>query len=210
VTVVDQDVLPVRRVAELDLQLEQDRWLIEGLWGRSAIGLVGGAPKCCKTWLGLDLALSVASGTAAIGHFPVHVTGPALVYLAEDALPQVRARIESLCRHRGLDLDGLDLHVITAPVLRLDLTCDQQRLDRTIAKLNPAIVLLDEALVLADLVDFHDAEFEARRGLGPDRMRPSHERGRSQKNCCRYSHNRSSRFFLQPAHFLKVCLWSEP
>jgi hypothetical protein len=56
VTVVDQGVLPVRRVAELDLQLEQDRWLIEGLWGRSAIGLVGGAPKCCKTWLGLDLA----------------------------------------------------------------------------------------------------------------------------------------------------------
>jgi len=45
-TVRDQDVLPVRRVAELDLPLEQDRWLIEGLWGRSAIGLVGGAPKC--------------------------------------------------------------------------------------------------------------------------------------------------------------------
>ncbi len=142
-TAVDPDVFPVQRVAELDLQLEHDRWLIEGLWGRSAIGLVGGAPKCCKTWMGLDLAVSVASGTAAIGHFAVHATGPALIYLAEDALPQVRVRVESLCRHRGLHLGGLDLHVITAPVLRLDLACDQQRLARTIDRLKPILVLLD-------------------------------------------------------------------
>ncbi len=170
-TVVDQDVLPVRRVAELDLQLEQDRWLIEGLWGRSAIGLVGGAPKCCKTWLGLDMALSVASGTAAIGHFPVHVTGPALVYLAEDALPQVRARIESFCRHRGLDLDGLDLHVITAPVLRLDLTCDQQRLARTIAKLKPAIVLLDPLVRMHRLDENSAAEISGLLGYIRDLQR---------------------------------------
>jgi len=139
----DTDVLPVQRVAELDLQIASDQWLIEGLWSRSAIGLIGGAPKCCKTWLGLDLAVSIATGTDAIGHFPVHATGPALIYLAEDALPQVRARIESICRHRGLDINVLDLHVITAPVLRLDLVRDQQRLARTIDRLKPILVLLD-------------------------------------------------------------------
>lgn len=142
-TFEDPDVLPVRRVAELDLQIASDQWLIEGLWGRSAIGLIGGAPKCCKTWLGLDLAVSIATGTDVIGHFAVHATGPALVYLAEDALPQVRARIESICRHRGLDINALDLHVITAPVLRLDLAGDQQRLARTIERWKPILVLLD-------------------------------------------------------------------
>jgi len=142
-TSMDHDGLPVRRVSDLDRQLEHNHWLIEGLWGRSAIGLIGGAPKCCKTWLGLDMALSVASGTAAIGHFQVRATGPALIYLAEDALPQVRARIEAICRHRHLDLDALDVHVITVPVLRLDLANDQQRLARTIDRLKPPIVLLD-------------------------------------------------------------------
>ncbi len=140
---VNDECLPVRHVADLEQQLEQDQWLIEELWGRSAIGLIGGAPKCCKTWLGLDMALSVASGTPAIGHFRVCATGPALIYLAEDALPQVRARIEAICRHRELALPDLNLHVITAPVLRLDLPGDQQRLARTIEQLKPSIVLLD-------------------------------------------------------------------
>ena len=95
--------LPVARVTDLDVQREREHWLVEGLWGRSAIGLIGAAPKSTKTWLGLDMAVSVASGTPVIGHFKVHAKGPALIYLAEDSLPQVRARIESICRHRGLE-----------------------------------------------------------------------------------------------------------
>lgn len=135
--------LPVAQVGDLDVQTQQQQWLIQGLWGRSAIGLIGGAPKCCKSWLGLDMALSVASGTPALGHFPVQHRGPALVYLAEDALPQVRARIQSLCRHRQLDIHQLDLHAITASTLRLDLASDQQRLADTLAQFKPHLLLLD-------------------------------------------------------------------
>lgn len=152
------NTLPVQRVAELDLQIATDQWLIEGLWSRSAIGLIGGAPKCCKTWLGLDLAVSIATGTDVLGHFAVHATGPTLIYLAEDALPQVRARIESICRHRGLAIDALDLHVITAPVLRLDLARDQQRLARTIDRVKPILVLLDPLVRLHRLDENSAAE----------------------------------------------------
>ena len=140
---MSDQMLPVMRVGDLDVQVQEQQWLIEGLWGRSAIGLIGGAPKCCKSWFGLDMALSVASGTSALGHFPIRDSAPALVYLAEDALPQVRARVEGLCQHRGLDIHRLDLHVITVPVLRLDVATDQKRLARTIAELKPRIVLLD-------------------------------------------------------------------
>jgi len=136
-------MLPVVKVGDLDVQPEKQQWLIEGLWSRHAIGLIGGPPKSTKSWFGLDMALSVASGTAALGYFPTPIAAPALVYLAEDALPQVRARVEALCRHRSLDIHCLDLHVITAPVLRLDLATDQQRLAQTIAHIKPRIVLLD-------------------------------------------------------------------
>ena len=68
--------------------------------------MIGGAPKCSKTWLGLDLALSVATGTACLGKYAVPQAGPVLVYLAEDALPIVRERVEGMARHRGLDLDA--------------------------------------------------------------------------------------------------------
>ena len=56
--------------------------------------------------------------------------GPVLVYLAEDALPVVRERIEGMARHRGLDLGRVEIHVITAPVLRLDRDPDRTRLER--------------------------------------------------------------------------------
>ena len=106
--------------------------LVRDLWTTAAVGVIGGSPKVGKSWFGLDLAVSVASGTPALGRFPVDATGPALVYLAEDALPRVRDRVAHLCRHRGLDLARLDLQVVTADRLRLDTERDQLALDQTV------------------------------------------------------------------------------
>src|SRR5271169_6628235 len=113
-------VLPVVRVGEITSQKSAQRWLVEELWGASSVGVIGGAPKCAKTWLGLDMAVSVATGTACLGKYAVPEPGPVLAYLAEDALPVVRERIEGMARHRGLDLGQVEIHVITVPVLRLD------------------------------------------------------------------------------------------
>ena len=135
--------LPVSRAGELAVQGEDERWLIRSLWGYGAVGIIGGAPKCGKSWLGLDMALSVASATPCLGHFPVEAPGPSLVFLAEDALPAVRARIAALCAHRGLAIEQLGLFVITEPALRLDLERDQQRLRATLASLRPRLLLLD-------------------------------------------------------------------
>ena len=90
-----------------------------------------------------DLALSVGTGTACLGRYAVPKPGPVLVYLAEDALPVVRERVEGMARHRGLDLDTVDVHVITAPVLRLDRDSHRTRLFETAKRLRPRLVLLD-------------------------------------------------------------------
>jgi len=105
--------------------------------------VIGGAPKCAKTWLGLDMALSVATGTACLGKYAVPEPGPVLVYLAEDALVVVRERVAGMARHRGLDLAGVDIHVITSPVLRLDRGSDRTRLLETTRRLRPRLLLLD-------------------------------------------------------------------
>jgi RecA-family ATPase len=136
-------VLPVVRVGEIRSEDNAQRWLVEGLWGASSVGVIGGAPKCAKTWLGLDMALSVATGTACLGKYAVPEPGPVLVYLAEDALPIVRERVQGMTRHRGLDLAGVEIHVITAPVLRLDRDRDRTRLWETAKRLRPRLLLLD-------------------------------------------------------------------
>jgi hypothetical protein len=138
-----EQVLPVVRVGEISSACGTQRWLVEELWGASAVGVIGGAPKCAKTWLGLDMALSVATGTACLGQYTVPEPGPVLVYLAEDALPVVRERIEGMARHRGLDLGPIEIHVITARVLRLDRGADRARLWETTRRLRPRLLLLD-------------------------------------------------------------------
>src|SRR5271166_1997109 len=136
-------VLPVVRVSEIRTEDNAPRWLVEGLWGASSVGVIGGAPKCAKTWLGLDMALSVATGTPCLGKYAVPEPGPVLVYLAEDALPIVRERVQGMTRHRGLDLAGVEIHVITAAVLRLDRDRDRARLWETAKRLRPRLLLLD-------------------------------------------------------------------
>ena len=59
----------------------------------------------------------MATGTACLGRYAVPQPGAVLVYLAEDALTVVRERVEGMVRHRGLQLAGVDIHVITAPSL---------------------------------------------------------------------------------------------
>lgn len=152
----DPSCLPVLRVDAIPTAPVPRRWLIEGLWGAAAVGFIGGPPKCCKSYLGLDMALSVATGTACLGTYTVVEPGPALVYLAEDALAVVRERVEALARHRGLPLVDVNLHVITAPRLRLDQLTDRARLFETARRLRPRMLLLDP-LVRLHAVDENSA-----------------------------------------------------
>lgn len=57
------ELLPTLRVHDIDPQPEEPQWLVQDLWGAGAVGIIGGTPKACKSMLGLDLAVSVASGT---------------------------------------------------------------------------------------------------------------------------------------------------
>ena len=58
-------------------------------------------------------------------------------------MPVVRERVEGMARHRGLDLAGVEIHVITAPTLRLDRDPHRTRLLETARRLRPRLLLLD-------------------------------------------------------------------
>lgn len=138
-----QPALPVVRAADLHDPDQTGRWLIETLFPRSGVGIIGGAPKCGKSWLSLDLALSVASSTPCLDTFPVAASGSVLLYMAEDAGSVVKQRLAGICSHRGLNLCALPIGVITAPSLRLDLPRDQARLLETVRRHTPRLLVLD-------------------------------------------------------------------
>jgi hypothetical protein len=135
--------LPVEQAYQLADRAEEQRWLVTDLWSEQAVGIVGAEPKCCKSFLALDLAVAVASGTPCLRHFAVPHPGRVLLYAAEDALHVVRRRLEGICAAAHLRLQDLDVHVITSPTVRLDLPADRTRLERTVEQYRPRLLVLD-------------------------------------------------------------------
>jgi hypothetical protein len=153
------NLLPVCPAHALEQKPPERRWLIESLWSAEAVGIVGGEPKCCKSFLALDMAVSVASGAACLRRFAVPTPGRVLLYAAEDALHVVRKRLEGICGAAGVSLDDLDLQVITASSLRLDLPADRDCLCETVAHLKPKLLVLDPFVRLHRSIDEnHSAE----------------------------------------------------
>jgi hypothetical protein len=135
--------LPICKPHELVACPNEYRWLIEELWADQAVGIVGGEPKCCKSFLALDVAVAVASGAPCLRRFPVMRTGPVLLFAAEDALHVVRRRLEGIALAAQVAFEMLDIHVITSPSLRLDRKEDQIRLQETVEAVRPRLLVLD-------------------------------------------------------------------
>ena len=136
--------LPTLRAAQLAAAPSSaPSWLIEGLWGAQAVGIIGGEPKCCKSFLALDLAVAVASGAPCLRRFPAGQCGPVLMFAAEDDALVVRQRLEGIAAAAGVDFESLDVHLITVPALRLDRHDDRQALAATVAQLQPKLLVLD-------------------------------------------------------------------
>ena len=152
---------PTRSPAALEERPQAQQWLIDGLWSRQAVGIIGGEPKCGKSFLALDLAVAVAAGVPCLSRFETDQPGPVLMFAAEDAAHIVRTRLQGIARAADADFHTLDIAVIDVPVLRLDHRNDRQRLEQTVDRIRPRLVLLDP------LVRLHGVDENAVADIAP-------------------------------------------
>jgi hypothetical protein len=154
--------LCVRQVAALPpAPPGQPAWLIDSLWGYQAVGVLGGPPKTCKTFLALEMALAVAAGTPCLGRFAVPHPGPVLLFAAEDDPLHIRARLAGLAHVRQVDFQRLPVFLILAAQLRLDQPADQRRLAAALETYRPRLLLLDP------LVRLHRVDENAAQEVAP-------------------------------------------
>lgn len=97
------NAFPVKSPNQLERTPPDRKWLIEGVWAAEAGGFLAGKPKTCKTWLCLQMAISVASGIDFLDKFKVNRKGRVLVFPAEDSESMIRERLELICK--GLKVD---------------------------------------------------------------------------------------------------------
>lgn len=140
---------PVRHVAEVEPVPAEHQWLIEPLWLALGVGVLGGAPKACKTWIAAELAMATASGADAFGRFRVQHPGPVLFFGAEDSLPALRARFEGIAAQRRVRLDRAPLYLLDVAQLRLDRPDQLARLSATVEVCQPRLLVLDPFVRLA-------------------------------------------------------------
>ena len=151
--------LRTRRACELRPDSDTTtRWLIEPLWTAEGVGIVGGEPKCCKSFLALDMAVAVSGGVPCLRQFAVPRAGRVLLYNAEDSALVVRERLEGITCAAGLSLEQLDLHVITENTVRLDHDHDCARLTATVRELQPQLLILDPFVRLHRVDENHSSE----------------------------------------------------
>ena len=134
---------PTRCPAELEDRPRAQQWMVDTLWSEQAVGIVGGEPKCGKSLLALDLAVAVATGVPCLRHYRPTGSGTVLLFAAEDAGHRVRKRLQGIAHAAATPFEELDIAVIDVPTLRLDQRSDRQRLQETVERITPRLLILD-------------------------------------------------------------------
>ena len=93
--------------------------------------------------------------------FETDQPGPVLMFAAEDAGHIVRRRLQGIAAAAGARFETLDIAVIDVPVLRLDHRSDRQRLEETVERIRPHLVVLDP------LVRLHGVDENAVADIAP-------------------------------------------
>lgn len=151
------DPFPVSSAHDLPIRDEHLRWLVDGLWPMEGVGIIGGAAKSFKTWLALDLAVSLSSKTACLNSFPIPFQRKVMVYAAEDSLHDIRQRLISICRPRHIALHDLDLGIITTDKIHLNQSDDFDRVHATLSMHRPSLLILDPFVRLHHAIDENSA-----------------------------------------------------
>jgi hypothetical protein len=92
-----------QRLAAFLKDVQPPTWLIEGIATEGSVGFIAGAPKSFKSWVALDMALSVATGALFLDYFRVIKPGRVLYIQEEDSPVTVKSRSKKIWRGKTVD-----------------------------------------------------------------------------------------------------------
>lgn len=87
--------------SDFDREHKAITWLVADIWGDGEVGFISGLPKSYKSWLALDLAVSVATGSRFLGAFQSHRHNVLLIQ-EEDPKPVLQDRLSKVAAAKGL------------------------------------------------------------------------------------------------------------
>lgn len=110
----------------------------------NGLTIVAGRPKSGKSWLSLQLALSVSSGGIFIGALPVDTPGRVGYFALEESESRTASRLHRLVAIPDISLQNIEFLYSIKPLMNGGL----QQLEAYIAKTSPTLVIIDTLLAL--------------------------------------------------------------
>jgi AAA domain/RepB DNA-primase N-terminal domain len=89
-----------QKLFDLIRDVKTPEFLVRHFLARGSCGFIAGQPKSFKSWFGLDLACSVASGSPFLNEFLIPHGGPVLYVQEEDPLPMLKRRVTQVMAHK--------------------------------------------------------------------------------------------------------------
>jgi len=162
-----------------DFANSEVRWLIHNWLPVGAVGKIVGPPESYKTWIILDLAFSIASGTKFLNKYDVLRKGPVIIFQQEDGNENLGRRLNLITCNRmdpkyfgnGADVDKyewlhlpphLPIFIKKTGMLEFDNPNSIKQLTEAVRKIKPVLVVLDP---LYSAVSTKDYMMEAARTM---------------------------------------------
>jgi hypothetical protein len=143
--------LPVISARDLDAKLAsapRPVFLINKVWPEDAYGVIAAQDKAGKTFLILDAAVSVSSGTPWLGCYDIERAGTVLAFLGEGGERKMHRRACAIAESRSLEFKDLDIQLC----FRVPHLSNQEHLGEVadlLATHRPVLVILDPLYLAA-------------------------------------------------------------
>jgi biotin operon repressor len=131
-------------------------WLVEDWLPDHSVTFLVSPPESYKTWLLLDLAVSVSAGVPFLGSYTVNSPGPTLIIQQEDSHEGLTDRLALIVEQKlgmNADIDSdewkvpsmpdLPIYVHPSRMLRFDNKKVLEELEAQIAEIKPKVVMID-------------------------------------------------------------------
>ena len=131
-------------------------WLVDDWLPDKSITFMISPPESYKTWILLDLAVSIATGSPFLGHFKINGTGPVKVIQQEDSHSGITDRLALIAGQKlGADvilspddwqipcIPDIPIYIHPSRMLRFDNPKVLAELELQISAIRPKVVLID-------------------------------------------------------------------
>jgi RecA-family ATPase len=130
--------------AELDAGCDEVEFYIEGLIARDQPGIIGAPPKCLKTSLATEFAVSMSTGTPCLGH-DVAERRRVLFMSGESGEAASRICFRSVAESKGWNLSDIDNLFWSDSIPQFGTAAHERAIRAHLRRYKPDVLIVDPA-----------------------------------------------------------------